>query len=149
SRRFLSKAEIPADQFEGLVFLEDVMASLTPVAKARMLVTAHLLPARLLARLYSPERRTDSVATVVFSSGSTGTPKGVMLSHRNILADCDAVTQVFHLESSDVMVGVLPFFHSFGYTITLWLPLIEGFGAVFHPNPMDGKAIGELAEKHQ
>ena len=149
SRRFLQKAEIPADQFEGLVFLEDVMASITPAAKARMLVTARLLPARLLARMFSPERRTDSVATVVFSSGSTGTPKGVMLSHRNILADCDAVTQVFHLESSDVMVGVLPFFHSFGYTITLWLPLIEGFGAVFHPNPMDGKTIGELAEQHR
>jgi acyl-[acyl-carrier-protein]-phospholipid O-acyltransferase/long-chain-fatty-acid--[acyl-carrier-protein] ligase len=149
SRRFLDKAEIAADQFSGLVFLEDVMASMTPAAKARMLVTARLLPARLLARLYSPEARTDSIATVVFSSGSTGTPKGVMLSHRNILADCDAVTQVFHLDSSDVMVGVLPFFHSFGYTITLWLPLIEGFGVVFHPNPMDGKTIGELAEKYR
>jgi len=149
SRRFLEKADIAADQFEGLVFLEDVMAGITPAARARMLATARVLPSWLLARLYSRERSANSVATIVFSSGSTGTPKGVMLSHRNILADCDAVTQVFHLEPSDVMVGVLPFFHSFGYTITMWLPLIEGFGAVFHPNPMDGKTIGELAEKYR
>ena len=149
SRRFLEKADIPAEQFQGLVFLEDVMGSIASTAKVRMLVTARLVPARLLARLYSREGRADSVATVVFSSGSTGTPKGVMLSQRNILADCDAVTQVFHLESTDVMVGVLPFFHSFGYTITLWLPLIEGFGVVFHPNPMDAKTIGDLAEKYR
>ncbi len=43
------------------------------------------------------------------------------------------------------MLGSLPFFHAFGYTITLWLPLMQGFGAVFHPNPMEAQAIGELA----
>ena len=43
------------------------------------------------------------------------------------------------------MVGVLPFFHSFGFTGTLWLPLVAGFGVVYHPNPMDAKTIGELA----
>jgi acyl-[acyl-carrier-protein]-phospholipid O-acyltransferase/long-chain-fatty-acid--[acyl-carrier-protein] ligase len=46
------------------------------------------------------------------------------------------------------MVGVLPFFHSFGFTVTLWLPMVSGFGAVFHPSPMDGKAIGELAARY-
>jgi acyl-[acyl-carrier-protein]-phospholipid O-acyltransferase/long-chain-fatty-acid--[acyl-carrier-protein] ligase len=43
---------------------------------------------------------------------------------------------------------VLPFFHSFGFSVTLWLPLITGFGAVFHPNPMDGKTIGEISERY-
>jgi len=71
-----------------------------------------------------------------------------MLSHRNILANVDAVAQVFQLKSDDVMVGVLPFFHSFGFSVTLWLPLIAGFGAVFHPNPMDGKTIGEISERY-
>ena len=42
---------------------------------------------------------------------------------------------------------MLPFFHSFGFTVTLWLPMVAGFGAVFHPNPMDGKSIGELAQR--
>jgi acyl-[acyl-carrier-protein]-phospholipid O-acyltransferase/long-chain-fatty-acid--[acyl-carrier-protein] ligase len=146
SRKFVEKADIAP--IEGMVFLEDVLSSLSPFDKARMLAIARVLPARLLSRLYADEGDAGSVATVVFSSGSTGIPKGVMLSHRNVLANVDAVTQVFHLQRDDVMVGVLPFFHSFGFTITLWLPLIEGFGAVFHPNPMDGKAIGELAEKY-
>ncbi len=44
---------------------------------------------------------------------------------------------------------MLPFFHSFGFTGTLWLPLLHGFGVVYHPNPMDAKTIGELAEKYK
>jgi acyl-[acyl-carrier-protein]-phospholipid O-acyltransferase/long-chain-fatty-acid--[acyl-carrier-protein] ligase len=47
------------------------------------------------------------------------------------------------------MLGVLPFFHSFGFTGTLWLPLIAGFGVVYHPNPMDAKTIGELALQYR
>jgi acyl-[acyl-carrier-protein]-phospholipid O-acyltransferase/long-chain-fatty-acid--[acyl-carrier-protein] ligase len=52
---------------------------------------------------------------------------------------------VFSFTRDDVMLGVLPFFHSFGFTGTIWLPLIAGFGVVYHPNPMDAKTIGELA----
>ena len=44
-----------------------------------------------------------------------------------------------------VIVGILPFFHSFGFTITLWFPLVSGFGVVYHPNPTDAKTIGEIA----
>ena len=49
----------------------------------------------------------------------------------------------------DVMIGVLPFFHAFGYTGTLWFPLLTGFGAAYHPNPMDAKTIGDLTERHK
>ena len=87
----------------------------------------------------------DALATIIFSSGSTGVPKGVMLTHRNVLANIDAATELFKLTPDDVVLGVLPFFHSFGFTVTLWLPLVVGFGAVYHPNPMDAKTIGELA----
>jgi acyl-[acyl-carrier-protein]-phospholipid O-acyltransferase/long-chain-fatty-acid--[acyl-carrier-protein] ligase len=127
------------------VFLEDVLSQFTKAQKLRMLVAARLLPSAWLA----PDGTAESLATVVFSSGSTGSPKGVMLSHANVLANIDAVSQVFHLKNDDVMVGVLPFFHSFGFTVTLWLPMVSGFGAVFHHSPMDGKAIGELAEKYR
>jgi acyl-[acyl-carrier-protein]-phospholipid O-acyltransferase / long-chain-fatty-acid--[acyl-carrier-protein] ligase len=147
SRKFVAKAEIAP--MDGMVFLEDVLAGMTPFAKARTLAIAFVLPAWLLSRLYAHEGDAESLATVVFSSGSTGIPKGVMLSHRNILANVDAIAQVFQLKSDDVMVGVLPFFHSFGFTVTLWLPLVVGFGAVFHPNPMDAKAIGDLAERYR
>jgi acyl-[acyl-carrier-protein]-phospholipid O-acyltransferase/long-chain-fatty-acid--[acyl-carrier-protein] ligase len=146
SRKFIARAEIaPVD---GMVFLEDVMTGFTPLAKARMFAVAFVLPSWALARLYAREGDAESLATIVFSSGSTGVPKGVMLTHRNILANVDAIAQVFQLKQDDVMVGVLPFFHSFGFSVTLWLPLVTGFGAVFHPNPMDGKAIGEISERY-
>jgi len=40
-------------------------------------------------------------------------------------------------------------FHSFGFTGTLWLPLLAGFGAVYHPNPTDAKTIGETVKKYR
>src|SRR5436190_39084 len=118
-------------------------------AKLRMWLTAFLLPIRAINRLYVPEHDPERVATIVFSSGSTGNPKGVMLNHRNILSNVDAASQLFQLTRRDVMIGVLPFFHSFGFTGTLWLPLAAGFGAAYHPNPMDAKTIGELALAHR
>jgi acyl-[acyl-carrier-protein]-phospholipid O-acyltransferase / long-chain-fatty-acid--[acyl-carrier-protein] ligase len=56
---------------------------------------------------------------------------------------------VIHFNPSDKVMGVLPFFHSFGFSISLWLPLIAGFGAVYHPNPMDAKTIGETIQKYK
>ena len=71
-----------------------------------------------------------------------------MLSHWNLIANADATAQVYSVDHTDCMLGVLPFFHSFGFTYTLWFPLLNGFKAVFHPNPTDAKAIGELAGAH-
>jgi acyl-[acyl-carrier-protein]-phospholipid O-acyltransferase / long-chain-fatty-acid--[acyl-carrier-protein] ligase len=147
SRIFLSKAGL--DEIEGMVFLEDVLKQMSAFAKMRMLVTARLLPSWAINRLYVRRDGGDALATVIFSSGSTGIPKGVMLTHRNILSNVDAAGQLFQLTEKDVMLGVLPFFHSFGFTGTLWLPLIAGMGVAYHPNPMDAKTIGELAEQYR
>ncbi|MGA2212407.1 MAG: MFS transporter [Bryobacteraceae bacterium] len=139
SRTFLEKAKLP--ELPGAIFLEDVFATFTPASKALTMAAARLLPARCLAGSTQP----DDLAAIIFSSGSTGTPKGVMLSHWNLISNVDATAQVFFVHRTDCMLGVLPFFHSFGYTYTLWFPLLNGFKAVFHPNPTDAKAIGELA----
>jgi acyl-[acyl-carrier-protein]-phospholipid O-acyltransferase/long-chain-fatty-acid--[acyl-carrier-protein] ligase len=72
-----------------------------------------------------------------------------MLSHYNILSNIEAMSQVYWLGERDRIVGVLPFFHSFGFTVTVWLPVVAGCGAVYHPNPMDAKAIGELVAKYK
>jgi acyl-[acyl-carrier-protein]-phospholipid O-acyltransferase/long-chain-fatty-acid--[acyl-carrier-protein] ligase len=132
-----------------MLFLEDVMKEFGSAEKLQTLVIARLLPSWILNRLYVKPVAGDSLATVIFSSGSTGTPKGVMLTHRNILSNVDAIGQLFELRSTDVLLGVLPFFHSFGFTGTIWLPAISGFGVVYHPNPMDAKTIGELAGKYK
>ena len=147
SRRFLSKAGI--EPLDGMVFLEDVMKEFSTGAKLRMLLVAFMLPAWAINRIYVERPHGDALATVIFSSGSTGVPKGVMLSHRNILSNVDSIDQVYELGPKDVLIGVLPFFHSFGFTGTIWLPALCGFGVVYHPNPMDAKTIGELADAYR
>jgi acyl-[acyl-carrier-protein]-phospholipid O-acyltransferase / long-chain-fatty-acid--[acyl-carrier-protein] ligase len=148
SKAFLAKAKIEA--MEGGVYVEDILGGASGATKAAAMMRARLMPAGLLLRRYSKRAQTpDSLATVVFSSGSTGVPKGVMLSHYNLISDIDAMVQVFWLNSDDRIVGVLPFFHSFGFTVTIWLPLLSGCGAVYHPNPLDAKATGSLIQKHK
>jgi acyl-[acyl-carrier-protein]-phospholipid O-acyltransferase/long-chain-fatty-acid--[acyl-carrier-protein] ligase len=142
SHTFLEKAKLP--ELPGTVFLEDLLATFAPASKALTMAAARLLPARRLVGATQP----DDLAAVIFSSGSTGTPKGVMLSHWNLISNVDATAQVYSVDQTDCMLGVLPFFHSFGYTYTLWFPLLNGFKAVFHANPTDAKVIGELAGAH-
>ena len=146
SRVFLAKAGL--DEMPGMIFLEDLLEQTSTLAKIGMAVATSLLPAAAIDRLFVREKDADSLATVIFSSGSTGVPKGVMLSHRNIRANISSAMEVFELGGRDVMLGVLPFFHSFGFTVTLWLPLLNGFAAVYHPNPMDAKTIGYLAGRY-
>jgi acyl-[acyl-carrier-protein]-phospholipid O-acyltransferase/long-chain-fatty-acid--[acyl-carrier-protein] ligase len=147
SRRFLEKAGLAP--IDGMVFVEDVFQGFRRAEKIRMLMTARLLPAWALNRLYVAPSDGDALATVIFSSGSTGVPKGVMLTHRNILANVDAIGQVYQVSDDDVMLGVLPFFHSFGFTGTLWFPALRGFGVAYHANPMDAKIVGDLAGRHR
>ena len=55
--------------------------------------------------------------------------------------------QTINVNRSDCLLGILPFFHSFGFTIGLWLPAISGFGVAYHTNPLEARKIGELCRK--
>ena len=118
--------------------------------KFAALLMAWLLPVGLLERALGREKKIelDDLATVIFSSGSTGEPKGVMLSHYNIGSNIEQMEQVFGLNASDRLVGILPFFHSFGFTGTLCLPSALGLGVVYHANPLDAKTVGHLVSEH-
>src|SRR4051812_46316547 len=142
-RTFCEKARL-AD-LPDVVFLEDLLPAFTPFAKLRAALAARFLPASHLTGEAGP----DDLAAVIFSSGSTGAPKGVMLSHWNLISNVEATAQVYSVDATDCMLGVLPFFHSFGYTYTLWFPILNGFKSVFHANPTDAKIIGELAAAHR
>ncbi len=133
--------------FGRLVFLEDILPQITEQDKRRAWLKARFAPRSALAR---PEGFTaDRLATVIFSSGSTGRPKGIMLSHHNILSNVESVRAVFHFSSDDCICAALPFFHSFGFTCSLWLPLLSGFSAVYHSNPLDGAKIAEIVREHK
>jgi acyl-[acyl-carrier-protein]-phospholipid O-acyltransferase / long-chain-fatty-acid--[acyl-carrier-protein] ligase len=140
SRVFLEKAGIA--EMPGMVYIEDIFAS---GGKTSAFLMARFAPKWMIASKCDP----DSLATIIFSSGSTGTPKGVMLSHYNLISNIEAMVQVFWLTPDDRIIGVLPFFHSFGFTVTIWLPLISGSGVAYHANPTDAKVIGEIVQKYK
>lgn len=148
SRLFLERAKI--EEIEGMVFLEDVIKEIGAFSKLLTASAAFLFPSRLLEFLFCPgERNPHALATVIFSSGSTGLPKGIMLSHHNIISNIEGIGQVFTLADRDRIMGVLPLFHSFGFTATLWLPLLAGIGVIYHPNPTEAKIIGEMVSQYQ
>ncbi|MBS1843018.1 MAG: AMP-binding protein [Actinobacteria bacterium] len=73
------------------------------------------------------------LALLPYSSGTTGTAKGVMLSHRNLVADIEQVAAVHAVGADDVVLAVLPFFHIYGLTMMLNLPLSRGAHVVTMP----------------
>ena len=149
SKAFLEKVKI---QPPGkAIMLEDMAVAPRWSEKLIALLIAWTLPKGMIQQVLGAPRKTslDDLATVIFSSGSTGDPKGVMLTHYNIGANMEQIEQVFALDSHDRILGILPFFHSFGFTVTLALPAAVGFGAVYHPNPMDPAAIGALVRDYK
>ena len=119
SRKFMDKMNFQLNA--ELVYLEDLKDRPTAADKVISYLQSHLLPAGMLERLLGlGQAKSDDVLTVIFTSGSTGTPKGVMLTHANVASNVLAIDQVVHLRESDVLIGILPFFHSFGYTIAMW-----------------------------
>jgi acyl-[acyl-carrier-protein]-phospholipid O-acyltransferase / long-chain-fatty-acid--[acyl-carrier-protein] ligase len=149
SKAFLEKMP-KMDVPERPLLLEDVLAAPKTSEKLVALAIAWLLPFALLKRaLGAKSFHSDDLSTVIFSSGSTGDPKGVMLTHNNITANIRQMTQVFLLGGGDKILGILPFFHAFGFTVGLWLPGVHSVGVVFHPNPLDAQVIGELVQKYR
>src|ERR1039458_5635523 len=142
SQRFLDKVKLKVPG--QVVFLEEVAANPGAGEKLCALLSAWLLPVGLLERSLGREKRAslDDLATVIFSSGSTGEPKGVMLSHYNIGSNIEQLEQIFGLNRTDGFVGILPFFHSFGFTGTLCLPAVLGVRAAYQPKPLEAKASG-------
>ncbi|MGO8789434.1 MAG: AMP-binding protein [Terriglobia bacterium] len=148
SQKLLDRFGIP--KRPGMILIEEAAQSFSKLDKLMWAAIARLAPVRVLRSALIPREVTlDSLATVVFSSGSTGTPKGVMLTHRNIISNVDGMLQAINVDRNDCLLGVLPFFHSFGFTVGLWLPAVSGFGVVFHTNPLEARTIGELCRKYR
>ena len=83
-----------------------------------------------------------------FHLGVNGRPRGSCSATENVAADVRAFCQVLRLDDKDVLLGILPFFHSFGLTTTLWTVLMLDPGAVYHVSPLDARQIGELSRRH-
>jgi acyl-[acyl-carrier-protein]-phospholipid O-acyltransferase/long-chain-fatty-acid--[acyl-carrier-protein] ligase len=139
------KLEVGAE----LVYLEDLAAKATAIDKLAAAFAARVTPLPMLERqLGLASLKPDDVLTVIFTSGSTGNPKGVMLTHRNVGSNIHAIAETVRLTATDVAMGVLPFFHSYGYTATLWTVLALDPKGAYHFNPLDAHQVSKLCREH-
>jgi acyl-[acyl-carrier-protein]-phospholipid O-acyltransferase/long-chain-fatty-acid--[acyl-carrier-protein] ligase len=108
-----------------------------------------LAPSWILARLISlPQVGDRSEAILLFTSGSSGKPKGVALTHRNIIGNVSQFAVMLDAKKDEVILASLPYFHSFGCTVTLWYPLIEGVCTASYPNPLEAGKIAGVVERY-
>jgi len=150
SRAFVEKVNLALPHEMDIVYLEDIRETISFVGRMAALLRGQLQPVGWLERSLGRRRQAslDDTVTLIFSSGSTGMPKGVPLTHWNLWSNCTGAWQQITMPRNARLLGVLPFFHSFGYMVALWLPLLEGFGVVYHPNPLDARMLGNLVEKY-
>jgi acyl-[acyl-carrier-protein]-phospholipid O-acyltransferase/long-chain-fatty-acid--[acyl-carrier-protein] ligase len=107
-------------------------------------------PTHLLLRILRiPKTGGHAEASLLFTSGSTGDPKGAVLSHRNIVGNVSQFREMLDARKDDAILASLPFFHSFGATVTLWYPLIEGVRIVTYPTPLEVAKNAGLIEKYK
>ncbi len=132
-----------------LMLLEDIAPTIPTWKKTAMYLLLRALPSSWSEKLFLAKAATslDDTATILFTSGSSALPKGVVLTHANILSNIEMVREILPWAKRDAVLGVLPFFHSFGFTVTLWMPLVSGMSAAYHTNPMQTEAIAKLAVK--
>ena len=121
-----------------LILLEDIREQVRLTDKVWAAAVAKLVPLGLMGAFVPglDRDKLDATATVIFTSGSTGDPKGVVLSHRNVLSNVQQVEEAVRLKPKEVLLGVLPFFHWFGFTITIWTAILpEQEGCLSLTNP--------------
>ncbi|GAA5483518.1 AMP-binding protein [Haloferula sargassicola] len=142
-------ASFPWPPNRDLIFIERVLPSLKKKI-VTWAVLSKILPVGTIATLFGiGKQKGDDEAVLLFTSGSSGDPKGVVLSHRNVLGNvCQFATRL-QAGPGDSVLGCLPLFHSFGSTVTLWFPCIDGLQLVTYPNPLETKRLGELIEAHK
>ena len=158
-RRANLRVAISATQFmerlKGFPWPERVLKldELMPRMKRQIIlwwIMSILVPARLLWWLLQiPKAGGHIEALLLFTSGSTGDPKGVVMSHRNIVGNVSQFRQLLDAKKEDAILASLPFFHTFGSTVTLWYPLIEGVPIVTYPNPLEATKNAALIERHK
>ena len=79
------------------------------------------------------EFNADALAYLQYTSGSTKEPKGVMITHGNVLHNCELIARVVDSTVAHVIVSWLPFFHDMGLVGGLFFPLLMGYPLVLMP----------------
>ncbi len=128
---------------ENVQFLEDIKESLSLETKLKG-VFYSFMPTPFTLKFFGLQKiKETDPAVILFTSGTEANPKGVPLSHQNILSNQVATMQCIQLSENDTIYGILPPFHSFGFSVAGIFPLIAGLKVAFYPDPTDSFALVE------
>lgn len=75
----------------------------------------------------------QDVAALLYTSATTGLPKGVMLTHFNLVANLVQMQTVERMAAEEVVIGVVPLHHIYGFNVVLNLTLHAGGTLVILP----------------
>jgi len=145
SKALLERIACP--HVEGMVYIENIMAAISTPQKIRAALTA-ALPGSIIRKLVH-QGTEDETAVILFTSGSEKDPKAVQLTHKNIISNILSVTPTFSFQSNDIFFCALPYFHVFGLTVTMWLPLYHGMKILTYANPLDFKKVCTIIREHK
>lgn len=144
SKSFFDKLKIP--HIDGVIFIEDLFAA-AKKESAGVLPSIDFSSQGLKDKLNFGQD--SDIAVILFTSGSEKEPKAVPLTHRNIICNLEDIQARLHLKDSEVFASVLPYFHVFGMTTSLWLPVYVGAKNILHPNPLSIQTVLESLSKYQ
>ncbi|MFX1318561.1 MAG: long-chain fatty acid--CoA ligase [Promethearchaeota archaeon] len=104
----------------------------------------------------------DDLALILYTGGTTGVPKGAMLTHYNLHANVMQYDEWVKLEpkgggeakpldcGNEVYIGALPWYHSYGLTLTMIAAVYHQSACVCIPDPRAGKPpLSDLLKETQ
>jgi long-chain-fatty-acid--[acyl-carrier-protein] ligase len=143
SRKFLNRLENGdlGSAEEKLLYLEEIRESISLKDKLKGWRLKFKKSRALLASLNLDDLSWQNTAVIIFTSGTEALPKGVPLTHQNILSDLRAAFQCVSFCGSDILYGVLPPFHSFGFSVTGLFPFLSGLKVFYGPDPTDSHGM--------
>jgi acyl-[acyl-carrier-protein]-phospholipid O-acyltransferase/long-chain-fatty-acid--[acyl-carrier-protein] ligase len=143
SRKFLDRFNVKFNA--EVVCIEDLLPKVMVWDKLFGFMQSKFLSEGMLSSIFQlGKNKPDDVLTIIFTSGSTGVPKGVPLTFNNIASNVQGFDKIIGVDENDCFLGILPFFHSFGYTVTLWGAMTLPSSGTYHLNPLEPKQIGKL-----
>lgn len=141
SKALLEKIECPV--VEGMVFIEDIMKTITTGEKLKAALKTKLPVNMILNSLHKGDE--NDTAAILFTSGSEKDPKAVQLTHLNLVSNIVDFGTYVDINESDILLANLVFFHIFGLTVNLWVSLYYGMTMVTYSNPLDFQNISNIA----
>ncbi len=145
SRALVEKINCPI--VPGMVFLEDMMKEISVFDKIGTAMKAKMSAATIIKSIAGGDEN-DSFL-ILFTSGSEKDPKAVQLTHKNLRSNIESLSPYYGLNSDDIFLANLPYFHVFGQTANLWAPIYHGMTFITYANPLDFKTVCQIIREEK